>query len=117
MKKKSNFIEECLQDSLAKDIEEGRQLNRKQTWKENWEKGWTEGWRKGWKEGWWEGRRDGQIKVILTQLEKVLGPVRPDLERKIRLLTDNEIENLAYDLLDIKAIKDLETWFKATSPE
>lgn len=117
MKKASNLIEECFQESWGKDIEEGRQLNRKQSWKEDWEKGWTEGWRKGWKEGWWEGRRDGQTKVILTQLEKVLGHVRPDLERKIRLLTDNEIENLAYDLLDIKAIKDLETWFKTTGSE
>jgi predicted transposase YdaD len=88
MMKASNFIEEWIQ--------------------EGWEKGRVKGREEGREEGW----RDGQIKVILNQLKKVLGRVRPDLVRKIRLLTDNEIEKLTCDLLDMRAINDLETWLK-----
>jgi len=84
MMKASNFIEEWIQE------------------------GWEKGREKGREEGW----RDGQIKLILNLLKKILGRVRPDLEKKIRLLTDKEIENLSYDLLEMRAISDLETWLK-----
>jgi len=88
MMKASNFIEEWVQE------------------------GWEKGRVKGREEGREEGGRDGQIKVILSQLKKVLGRVGPDLERKIRLLTDKEIENLTYDLLEMRAINDLEQWLR-----
>lgn len=87
MMKASNFIEEWI--------------------KESWDKGRKEGREEGW--------RDGQIKVILSLLKKVLGRVRPELEKKIRSLTDVEIENLTSDLLDMRAINDLETWLEQRS--
>ena len=84
MMKASNFIEEWI--------------------KEGWEKGRIKGQEEGW--------RNGQIKMVLNQLKKILGRVRPDLERKIQLLTNKEIEKLTHDLLDMRAINDLETWLK-----
>ena len=71
-----------------------------------------EGWEKGRVKGREEGWREGRITLILNQLKKVLGLVSSDLEKKIRSLTDKEIETLTYDLLDMKAISDLETWLK-----
>ena len=71
-----------------------------------------EGWEKGREEGRAKGRQEGRINLILNQLKKILGRVSSDLETKIRTLTDKEIETLTYDLLDMKAISDLETWLK-----
>jgi predicted transposase YdaD len=104
MMKASNFIEEWIQEGWEKGRREGLEKGR--------EEGRQVGRQEGWQEGQQEGRREGQIKVILSQLKKILGRVRPDLERKIHLLTDKEIEKLTCDLLDMRAISDLETWVK-----
>ena len=88
MMKASNFIEEWIQEGWEKGREEGREVGREEGW------------------------REGRITLILNQLKKVLARVSSDLEKKIRILTDKEIETLTYDLLDMKAISDLETWLK-----
>ena len=84
MMKTSNFIEEWIQE------------------------GWEKGRQKGHEEGW----REGRIVLILNQLKKILGRVSSDLEQKIRGLSDGEIETLTYDLLDMKALSDLDEWLK-----
>ena len=101
MMKASNFIEEWILEGWEKGRREG------------WEKGREEGWEKGREEGWEKGREEGQIKIILNQLKKILGRVSPDLELKIRSLSDREIETLTFDLLDMKAETDLEKWLDA----
>lgn len=107
MMKASNFIEEWIKDGWKKGSEEGRLKGIQ----EGLQQGIQQGVQKGRQEGW----RDGQIKVILSLLKKVLGRIRPELEKKIRSLTDVEIENLTSDLLDMRAINDLETWLEQRS--
>jgi len=104
MMKASNFIEEWIKDGWKKGSEEGRLKGIQ----EGIQQGIQQGVQKGRQEGW----RDGQINVILSLLKKVLGRIRPDLEQEIRVLTDDEIEKLTYDLLDMRAINDLETWLR-----
>lgn len=104
MMKASNFIEEWIQ--------EGWEKGRREGWEEGREKGIEVGLEQGLEVGRQKGWRDGQITLILSQLKKILGRVSLDLERKIRLLSDKEIKNLTCDLLDMRAISDLEAWLK-----
>jgi predicted transposase YdaD len=118
--KTSNFIEEWIKESWEKGREEGRIKGIEEGREEGREAGREAGRQEGQKEGQIKGRqegwREGRITLILNQLKKVLGRVSFDLETKISKLTDKEIEILTYDLLDMKAISDLETWLIKRDP-
>ena len=99
------FRRNLVEELFYKEYEMLKESNFIQEWvKEGWEKGREEGREEGW--------REGKITTILTLLEKVLGRVRPELEQKIRCLSDQEIKKLTNDLLDMKNVTDLEKWLE-----
>lgn len=71
-----------------------------------------ESWEKGQQEGKTKGLREGQIKIILKQLESILGRVATELEQRIHSLSDSDIEKLSEDLLRMKNATDLEEWLR-----
>jgi predicted transposase YdaD len=79
---------------------------------ESWEKGLAEGNKKGEAKGRTLGLREGQIKIILKQLQSILGRVDKELENRIISLSDLDVEKLSEALLRMKNTTDLEEWLR-----
>lgn len=63
-------------------------------------------------QGWAEGRQEGEILLILRQINRRLGQISPPVEEQIRNLSVAQLEDLAEALLDFTSESDLLTWLK-----
>ncbi len=57
-----------------------------------------------------EGRQEGELALILRQLNRRFGLLEPDLETAIRGLSLEALEGLAEALLDFDTVADLKRW-------
>lgn len=66
--------------------------------------------RMGYNRGGVVGQEKGQVKLILRQLDRKLGPIPAEVNDQISTLALSQIEDLGMALLDLGSIADLETW-------
>ncbi|OYE03979.1 DUF4351 domain-containing protein [Nostoc sp. 'Peltigera membranacea cyanobiont' 232] len=60
-----------------------------------------------------QGIQQGELTLILRQLNRRIGEVNPQLQERIQTLSTNELETLGEALLDFTTATDLEAWFEA----
>lgn len=60
-----------------------------------------------------EGRQQGQVRLILRQLERRLGAISPDIQTRIRQLSPEQLENLGEAVIDFTIAADLIAWLQA----
>lgn len=60
-----------------------------------------------------EGRQEGERSLILRQLTRRVGDVPESLTDRIQVLSIEQLETLAEDLLDFQGLEDLTNWFKS----
>jgi predicted transposase YdaD len=66
---------------------------------------------KGEQRGEQRGEQKGKQNTIIRQLTRRFGEIDSSLTDKIKLLSLEELDNLAEELLDFATIDDLVTWF------
>lgn len=59
-----------------------------------------------------QGIEQGQEGLLVAQATKRFGKLNSDLEKKIRSLNSNRLEELALAILDFESISDMENWLK-----
>ncbi|HLO85218.1 MAG TPA: DUF4351 domain-containing protein [Nostocaceae cyanobacterium] len=59
-----------------------------------------------------EGRQEGEIAIIIRQLNRRIGTITPELEARIKDLCVNQLEDLAEALLDFTNVVDLVNWLE-----
>lgn len=59
-----------------------------------------------------QGRQQGEVALIMRQLNRRFGTVTPEVEAKIRSLSSQQLENLAEALLDFSDAADLDAHFE-----
>ena len=64
-----------------------------------------------------EGRQEGELTVIMRQLNRRLGMVEPEVYDRIRQLSLEQLEDLAEALLDFSTQDDLVTWLEDVDRE
>ncbi len=57
-----------------------------------------------------QGRQEGELAVIMRQLNRRIGSITPELQERIRQLSLNQLEDLAEALLDFSDVADLVAW-------
>ncbi|MBN3922330.1 DUF4351 domain-containing protein [Nostoc sp. NMS4] len=60
-----------------------------------------------------QGIQQGELTLILRQLNRRIGEVNPQLQERIQTLSTDELENLGEALLDFTTTADLEAWFES----
>ena len=68
---------------------------------------------KGREEGLQQGLQQGQVGLILRQLERRLGTISSDIQSRIRQLSLEQLENLGEAVLDFTSAADLTAWLQA----
>ncbi|WP_339381111.1 DUF4351 domain-containing protein [Brasilonema sp. UFV-L1] len=59
-----------------------------------------------------KGEKQGELKLLMRQLNRRLGEISPQLIKRIENLSTPELENLGEALLDFSSVADLEAWFE-----
>ena len=59
-----------------------------------------------------QGRHQGEVVLIMRQLNHRFGGVVPEVEARIRRLSVEQLENLGEALLDFSDTADLDAWFE-----
>ncbi|WP_448267556.1 DUF4351 domain-containing protein [Nostoc sp. DSM 114159] len=72
----------------------------------------TTGERIGYERGKLEGKLEGEQQLILRLLQKRLGELSPQLQKRIQSLSLNQLETLSEALLDFNAMEDLLHWLQ-----
>ncbi|BAZ22341.1 hypothetical protein NIES4073_32230 [Kalymmatonema gypsitolerans NIES-4073] len=62
-----------------------------------------------------QGEKQGELKLLMRQLNRRLGEISLQLKGKIENLSTPELENLGEALLDFYSVEDLEAWFENLS--
>ncbi|KAB8334940.1 DUF4351 domain-containing protein [Scytonema tolypothrichoides VB-61278] len=62
-----------------------------------------------------QGEKQGELKLLMRQLNRRLGEISPQLKGRIENLSTPELENLGEALLDFSSVEDLEAWFENLS--
>ncbi|MGH8001129.1 MAG: Rpn family recombination-promoting nuclease/putative transposase [Brasilonema sp.] len=62
-----------------------------------------------------KGEKQGELKLLMRQLNRRLGEISPQLIKRIENLSTFELENLGEALLDFSSVADLEAWFENLS--
>jgi predicted transposase YdaD len=57
--------------------------------------------------------KQGELKLLMRQINRRFGEISPDLKGKIENLSTLELENLGEALLDFSDVADLEAWFES----
>jgi len=60
-----------------------------------------------------EGREEGEQKVIIRQLNRRIGELKPSVIEQIRKLPVEQLEELAEALLDFSTVANLEQWLSS----
>lgn len=58
-----------------------------------------------------QGRREGEVSIVMRQLKRKVGERNPEVEAKVRELSESQLEALSEALLDFTSINDLIYWF------
>lgn len=58
------------------------------------------------------GRQEGELALIVRQLERRFGTIDATIQEQIRSLPSDRLEELAIALLDFSAITDVTTWLQ-----
>ena len=69
----------------------------------------------GREEGRQEGRQEAQIEFIMISLNRLLGQLNPDIERRIQQLSSDQLENLVNDLWGFSNLEELSDWLEDNS--
>ncbi|MDJ0618018.1 MAG: DUF4351 domain-containing protein [Calothrix sp. MO_192.B10] len=59
-----------------------------------------------------QGEKQGELKLLMRQINRRLGEITPQLKGRIENLSTPELENLGEALLDFSSVADLEAWFE-----
>jgi hypothetical protein len=59
-----------------------------------------------------QGEKQGELKLLMRQLNRRLGEISPQIKGRIENLSTPELENLGEALLDFSSFADLEAWFE-----
>ena len=59
-----------------------------------------------------QGRQQGEVALIMRQLNRRFGGVVPEVEARIRSLSTEQLENLGEALLDFSNASDLSAWLE-----
>ncbi|MDX2044110.1 MAG: DUF4351 domain-containing protein [Acidobacteriota bacterium] len=68
--------------------------------------------REGFNRGLIEGKIEGKIELALKQLSKKLGELSKTIQRKLRKLTDDQVDELALALFEFQTKAELNRWLK-----
>ncbi|WP_029631678.1 DUF4351 domain-containing protein [[Scytonema hofmanni] UTEX B 1581] len=60
-----------------------------------------------------QGEKQGELKLLMRQINRRFGEISPDLKGRIENLSTPELENLGEALLDFSYVADLEAWFES----
>ncbi len=60
-----------------------------------------------------QGEKQGELKLLMRQINRRFGEISPDLKGRIENLSTPELENLGEALLDFSDVVDLEAWFES----
>ena len=69
----------------------------------------------GRQEGRQEGRHEAQIELIMLSLNRLLGQLNPDIERRIQQLSSDQLENLVNALWGFSNLEELSDWLEDNS--
>jgi hypothetical protein len=58
-----------------------------------------------------QGRREGEVSIVMRLLKRKVGELNPEVETKVRELSESQLEALSEALLDFTSIDDLIYWF------
>ncbi|MDQ3815559.1 MAG: DUF4351 domain-containing protein [Armatimonadota bacterium] len=72
--------------------------------------GLEQGRREGRQEGWQKGRQEGEAAMILLLLNQRIGPLSQAMQRRIRALSVEQLEELGKALFDFTQLADLRNW-------
>ncbi|MEH1898719.1 MAG: DUF4351 domain-containing protein [Nostoc sp.] len=62
--------------------------------------------------GYERGKQEGKQRLILRLLQRRVGELSPQLQKRIQSLSLNQLENLGEALLDFTAMEDLFNWLQ-----
>lgn len=62
------------------------------------------------REGLQQGLQQGQISLVLRQLQRKFGELNPEIKQQIQNLSSSQLENLGEALLDFASVADLRNW-------
>jgi flagellar biosynthesis/type III secretory pathway protein FliH len=71
-----------------------------------------EGIQKGLQRGRQEGRQEGESALVMRLLNRRVGPLTKRLEKRVRALPVEQLENLGEALLDFQSRAELERWLE-----
>jgi BMFP domain-containing protein YqiC len=58
-----------------------------------------------------QGRREGEVSIVMRLLKRKVGELNPEIETKVRELSETQLEALSEALLDFTSINSLVYWF------
>jgi len=58
-----------------------------------------------------QGRREGEVSIVMRLLRRKVGELNPEIETKVRELSESQLEALSESLLEFTSINDLVYWF------
>ena len=64
----------------------------------------------GRQEGKQEGRQEGKEELLALQVQRLFGPVSPEVSERINRLSSEQLNDLGKALLDFKTSTDLAMW-------
>lgn len=107
-----NKIEKALKQAFS-ESPGGTMQTAAQIWLEQ---GWEKGRQEGRREGRREGRQEEASAFVLRLLTRVLGPLSPRIESRIRRLSLEQLEQLGEALLGFEKPSHLTAWLRANQP-
>jgi predicted transposase/invertase (TIGR01784 family) len=95
--------EKIFQQEVSKT--KGRQREAVMEYVTTWE-------RRGIEKGMAKGLKEGEVRLILRMLKRLVGTLPLEVKRRIRKLSLDQLESLSDDLLDFASMDDLLVWLK-----
>jgi flagellar biosynthesis/type III secretory pathway protein FliH len=77
--------------------------------------GLQQGEKQGLQQGLQQGRLEGETLMVLRLLQRRLGTLDDTVKQQIQMLSVEQLESLAEELLDFRDIQELQTWLQQLS--
>jgi hypothetical protein len=109
-------LEKKLEDELAEFEEERRMEYLSGMERRAIQRGLEKGMQQGLQQGLEQGLEQGAASIVLRQLLRRLGELKPSVIRRVETLPLEKLEQLSEALLDFTSAKDLKKWLKEHAP-
>jgi hypothetical protein len=73
--------------------------------------------REGIQEGIQQGVHEGQERIIVRQIKKRFGSVRPEVTQQLSILSADNLDNLGEAMFDFSTQAELEAWISRRRPK